>query len=271
MNEPQPNLTAWQPLTPRGVAAFARACARRLWLVQAVVALAAAATVAWFVAHAWFPTIEAALDRLPETGDILNGELLWPGDSPGSLAEGTFLALSVDLEHGGAVRSAADVEVEFGRRSVVFRSLFGETELPYPRRGAFAFNQPELKPWWGAWKPALLLAVGALTFLALFACWQALATLYAPAAWAIAFYADRELSLAGSWRLAGAALMPGAVWLALATALYGAGVIDLVRWLVAFGAHVLIGWVYVVVGALHAPRCADAAARKNPFAAGARR
>lgn len=267
MNEPQPNPTAWQPLTPGGVAAFARARTRRLWLVQAVVACAAAGAVTWFVATAWFPTIAAALERLPDTGSIRDGELFWPDASPVRLAEGTFLALHVDLEHTGALRSTADVEVEFGRRSLIFRSLLGEAELVYPPRGAVAFNRPELKPWWGAWKPALLLAVGGLTFLTVLVCWQVVAVLYALPAWMMAFYTDRELTLAGSWRLAGAALLPGDLWLALVTVLYGAGVIDLVRWLFAFGAHVLIGWIYLALGSLNAPRGPDAA-RKNPFASG---
>lgn len=268
MNEPHVNPTAWQPVTPRGVAAFARAGTGRLWLVQSLVALIAAGVTVWFFDRAWIPTIEAALERLPETGEIRNGQLLWPGDSPVRLAEGAFLALSVDPEHTGPLRSPADLEVEFGRASVIFRSLFGEAEVAYPPRDAFPFNRIELQARWGAWKPAVLAGVGAVTFLALWLCWQALAALYALPAWIIAFYADRELTLIGSWRLAGAALLPGALWLALATALYGAGVLDLLRWLLAFGAHLVIGWGYVVAGARAAPRSPEAAARKNPFAAG---
>ncbi|MCX8091315.1 MAG: hypothetical protein N3I86_10380 [Verrucomicrobiae bacterium] len=266
MNEPQASPVAWQPLTPRGVAAFARAGTGRLWLVQTLVALGAAGAITWFVATAWCPTIEAAIERLPDSGEIRDGQLFWPGASPMRLAEGTFLALNVDPDHTGALRSPADVEVEFGRSSIVFRSLLGEAELVYPPRGAFAFSQPALKPWWGAWKPAALAGVAAGTFLALFVCWQLLATLYAPVAWLIAFYADRELTFTGSWRLAGAALMPGALWMTLATVLYGAGAMDLLRWLVAFGSHLPIGWAYLVLGALAAPRCADALKRRNPFA-----
>lgn len=268
MNAPPSNRSAWQPLTPRGVAAFARAATGRLWWVQALVAAACAAAVTWFVAAAWCPTIEAALDRLPANGEIRFGQLVWPGPAPAALAEGRFLAFKVGTERTGALRSPADVEVEFGRTSVVLRSLLGETELAYPPREVLPFNRPELKPWWGAWKPVLLFGAGAGVFLGLLVCWQMLALLYAPVAWLIGFYADRDLTLAGSWRLAGAALMPGALWLALATALYGAGAMDLVRWLLAFGAHGLIGWAYLVIGALNAPR-RSGANRKNPFAANA--
>jgi len=52
---------AWEPLTPRGVAAFARAKLGRLLLVQFIVALVAAASVGWFFDDGCFPTITAAI------------------------------------------------------------------------------------------------------------------------------------------------------------------------------------------------------------------
>ena len=46
---------AWEPLTPRGVAAFARARLSRLLLVQFVIASLAAAAVVWFLSDGLFP------------------------------------------------------------------------------------------------------------------------------------------------------------------------------------------------------------------------
>src|SRR6185295_4390797 len=109
---------AWQPLTPRGVAAFARAPMWRLWLVQFLFAAAVAATVGWFLHVNWFPIIQQAVRRLPEQGEIRAGRLDWTNASPQLLAEGRFLAVSVDLNHGGGVRSPAHVQVEFGRDDV---------------------------------------------------------------------------------------------------------------------------------------------------------
>ena len=71
---------AWEPLTPRGVAAFARAKLGRLLLVQFIVALLAAASVVWFLDDGCFPTISEAIQQLPADGEIRSGKLDWHGD-----------------------------------------------------------------------------------------------------------------------------------------------------------------------------------------------
>ncbi|HUC85133.1 MAG TPA: hypothetical protein VL970_08075, partial [Candidatus Acidoferrales bacterium] len=147
---------AWEPITPRGVAAFARASFERLWVVQAVVALLAATAVVWTLSDGIFPTIDAAIAALPAAGEIHSGKLDWRDDSPVLLAEGRILAISVDLDHGGALRSPADFQFEFGRGSVCIYSLFGEAEIDYPPGYIIAANQTDARPAWGAWAPDLL-------------------------------------------------------------------------------------------------------------------
>src|SRR5215475_5697261 len=142
-DSPAPEPGAWQPLTPRGVAAFARAPLRRLLVMQFILALAAAVTMVWFLRSAWFPTIHAAITQLPEHGEIKSGKLNWPGDSPKLLAEGHFLAFVVDTNHTGTVRSPAQVQVEFGRDDIYFYfySLPGYRECPYPPDWNIGFNR----------------------------------------------------------------------------------------------------------------------------------
>src|SRR5881628_3717118 len=82
---------AWQPLTPRGVAAFSRARIGRLFVVQLVVALMAAGVVLWFLATAWFPTLLEAIHQLPPTGVIEARQLSSPRASTVPLAESRFL------------------------------------------------------------------------------------------------------------------------------------------------------------------------------------
>ena len=123
---------AWEPITPRGVAAFARASFGRLFFVQALVAVLAAAAVFWFLDNGIFPTVDDAMDALPAQGQILHGRLEWHDESPVLLAEGDLLAFSVDLDHAGDIRSPADFQFEFGTNSVVILSLFGPAELFYP-------------------------------------------------------------------------------------------------------------------------------------------
>ena len=255
---------AWEPLTPRGVAAFARASFERLFIMQSVFALLAAAAVVWFLSDSIFPVIDAAIDQLPDAGSIHGGKLDWRDDSPVMLAEGKILALSVDVEHGGALRSPADFQFEFGRNSIRIFSLFGEGELDYPTGYIIAANRGDARPAWGAWAPDFLGLAAIGTFLGLLLVWALLATVYALPVWLLCFFANRDLNFFASWRLAAAALMPGAVLMSAALVLYECGGFDLVQLCFAFGMHLVIGWVYLFVSPLFLNRALPAE-KKNPF------
>ena len=257
---------AWQPLTPRGVAAFAGAPLGRLLTVQVVVALLAAGAVVWFLHTAWFPVVTQAIERLPTQGELRDGRLDWRGDSPETLAEGRFLALVVDLRHEGQARSPAHVQIEFGQSDFQIFSLFGFLPWAYPRGCTVACNRPALEPWWGAWAPPLLAVAAGGVMVGLLLLWALLATAYSGAAWVLGFFANREATLRGSWRLAGAALMPGALFLSGAGVLYGLGTLDLVQLLAAGVLHLLIGWIYLLLSPWWLPRHPQAAEGKgNPF------
>jgi hypothetical protein len=256
----------WLPLTLRGVAAFARASLERLLLVQLIVALLTAGAVVWFLHNCWFPTIGEAIRALPAQGELRSGKLDWTGASPASLAEGRFLAISVDLEHTGQARSPAHVQVEFGRVDFRVYSLFGCGQGAYPPGGALAFNRTVLWPWWGAWAPAILAIVVGAVVAGLMSIWAVLATLYCLPVWLIGFFANRECSLSGSWRLAGAALMPGALLMGTAICMYGLNILDPLRLAMIGGVHLVMGWVYLFLSPLCLPRYIAVAPEGNPFA-----
>ena len=67
--KPRPAV-AWQPFTPRGIAAFAHATFGRLFLLQVVFALLAAGAVIWFLRTAWCPPVREAIRNLPASGAI---------------------------------------------------------------------------------------------------------------------------------------------------------------------------------------------------------
>jgi hypothetical protein len=262
---------AWQPLTPRGVAAFARAPLGRLLAVQLAVALLAAATVVWFLHQAWFPAIRRAINQLPEQGEIRAGNLDWRGHSPARLSEERFLSITVDLKHEGQARSPAQIQVELGQSDCQIYSLLGFVQFAYPREWVVGFNRQELIPWWGAWAPPILAMVAGGVIVGLLLSWTLLATVYCLPVWLIGFFANRDLSLRGSWRLAGAALLPGALLLTAAIFLYGSGAFDLIRLAVAGAAHLVIGWVYLVASPLRSPpHPAAAVLKQNPFVPPAR-
>jgi hypothetical protein len=266
--------SAWCPLTPQGVAAFASGRLGRLWLVQFLFALLAGIIFGWLIHTAWLPVIREAIGRLPAGAQIQGGVLQWPGEAPVLLAENRFLGLVVDLDHTGEVVSVAPVEVEFGRRDWQVSSLFGVLHLPgllntsYPAGYTIAFSHAELSPWWGAREPFLLAFAMAGMVVGLMVTWTVLATVYFPLVWLVGFFANRQLNWAGSWRLAGAALMPGAVAMSAAMVLYGLQVLDLFRFGLAVGLHFVVGWFFLFVGPLFRPRQAGAApSGGNPFVA----
>jgi len=259
--------TAWEPLTPRGVAAFARARLGRLLLVQFLTALLVGGGVAWLLHRAFFPTITFAIEQLPAQGEIRGGTLRWNGSSPQLLANGNFLSIAVDLEHSGEARSLADFQVEFGRTNLLVHSLLGYVTTSYPADWIIAFNRPELSPRWGAWRPVALALSVAGTVGYLFVSWWGLATIYCGPVWLVGLFANRELTLRASWKLAGAALLPGALVMFGAIVGYGWGQLNLVRLGFAFALHLLVGWVYLGASVFYVPRLDATKPPANPFTA----
>jgi hypothetical protein len=258
---------AWEPLTPRGVAAFAGASLGRLLLVQFIIAVLAAAVVVWFLHEAWFPVVRNAIHQLPPKGEIRGNQLDWPGDTPVLLAGNHFLGLAVDLNHSGQLGREAHLQIEFGRRDFRVVSLLGYRVLEYPPGWRIAFNRTELDPWWGAWEPGILAGAAVGTVAGLMVVWLMLATLYCLPVRLITFLENRDLNLRQSWRVAGAALMPGALFLTFAIFSYGLNLMDLIRLGGLAGLHFLIGWVYLFISPLFLPRLpAVAIVKANPFA-----
>ncbi|HKI68346.1 MAG TPA: hypothetical protein VKA67_02070, partial [Verrucomicrobiae bacterium] len=189
-----------------------------------------------------------------------------PEKSPCLLADGRYLAFDVDLSHSGQIRAPADVQVEFGSKNLRIYSLLGYTQIAYPQGWIISFNRTELEPWWNAWKPALLASVAVSAVMVLLAGWMVLATVYYYGVWLVALYTNRDLGAWESWKLAGAALMPGALFLTAAVVFYGLGMIDLVKLGGAFCLHLVLGWVYLFLGLLFLPRAPEARrVNKNPF------
>jgi hypothetical protein len=257
---------AWQPLTLGGVASFAGASFGRLFLLQVIVALLVALSVVWAAQAGWFPVIEAALSELPERGEIRHGQLHWTGASPTRLAESTFLSILVDLHGAGRIGQSADVQLELGRTGVKIRSLLGYAALAYPKGWRIALNRAEALSWWGAWHPFLRIGVAVVVIAGLLAGWLVQAALYSIAIRLIAFYSDRAASGLGCLRMAGAALLPGALMMSGAIVLYSLHRLNLVGLFAAWLLHLLIGWVYAGLSPLRLPRLAGSPRRRgNPF------
>ncbi len=259
---------AWQPFTPRGVAAFARASLGRLLVVELFFASLGAGAMVWFLATVWFPTVRQAIHQLPEQGTIRNQKLDSPVTFAATLAETRpFLIFVLDLEKQRNASQTSDVLVEFHRNNFQVCSIFGCLVFDYPKGWSVDFNRQSLSPRWEAWEPIFLGLAALLVAILLFLSWASLATIYCWLVRLLGFFKDRDLNWRRSWRLASAALMPGAVLLSGGIFCYGFGIVDLIRLLVLFVLHLLLGWVYLAISPLFVPRLpAIAPPGVNPFA-----
>lgn len=257
--------SAWQPITPQGVAAFARAPWRRLLLVQFIVALAVGLAVAAFVQQAYFPVITTAIEQLPNSGDIRHGRWDWSGETPMLLSENNFFSLSVDTTHAGKLRSTAHLQIEFGSTNLLIHSMLGYMDIQYPGGWVMSANRQELNPLWGAWQPHLLAFTVAGVAILLMASWYALATLYAGPVWFLGFFLNCDLDWRRSWRFCGAALLPGALLMLAAISFYALGVMDLVQLGFMYAAHIVVSWVYLSVAIFSVPKVKEGQTPKNPF------
>ena len=258
---------AWQPFTPRGVAAFAHASLTRLVLVQLIVAAVVAATLIWCLCIAWIPVITEAIQRLPSNGFVRRGHLNFEGESPMRLAENSRLGLVVDLAATSSAGRVADLEIAFEKDRVVLHGPLGDWWQLYDPHYLISFNRSELEPAWGAWRRPILFGIAIATITSLFIMWWSLALIYLPLVKLIAFFADRTVNWRSAWRMTAASLLPGACIVALALALYGFGAIDFFRFGLLYLLHVLAGLAFAVTSPLFLPKLPRAPLGKNPFAA----
>ncbi len=257
-------------MTFGGAAAFAGAKLSRVLLVQLVFAVIVAACFMAFLAVAWVPVIREAAHELPEDGAMIREEKLhWPDKEARVLSENSRLAIIVDPADEDGLGRVADLQIELCPSRVKLRSELGFVDVPYSAGWVIALNRATLEPWWGAREPWLVAIAGGAMAAKLFLSWWLLALLYAPVVKLLAFFATREVSWRGAWRVACAVLMPGALLMAGGILLYGLEVISL-PWLVFLVvAHAIVGWVYLIGAPFRLPKKTAARgevpSKANPF------
>jgi len=192
-------------------------------------------------------------------------EIEWSDNSPRLLAEGHFLAFVVDTNHSGTLHSPAQSRLNLA--ATIF-SLFTR------RISRVALSERMDLRIQSRFIAAVVGDVGDADSMArlcrmLFWCmanWWLLATIYFLPVWFGGFFANRDLNFRQSWKLAGAALMPGALVMILVIVFYGFGVLDLVQLAAGVGAHFLVSWVYLVWSVWASPKLVTSAApSENPF------
>jgi hypothetical protein len=259
---------AWQPLTFGGVGAFAGARLGRLLAAELAAAIVVAASAVWFLHRAYCPIILQAIQKMPETARVAHGTLQGVPDT--TVAESKFLAIAATPRSASEIGQDADLQIELRQNDFCAGSIFWPDwglDFQYARGTVISLARSNLEPWWSAWQPVLLTGAGAAIVLSVLLLWAVLATIYMAPAKFIAWFADRYLPWSGAWRLASAALLPGAIVLAGAMILYGWSVIDLVGLSFLVALHIVIGWIYLAGASCKATRLFPADSNRNPFTA----
>jgi hypothetical protein len=258
----------WQPFTFGGVAAFAKGPTGRVFAFELAAAMTAAICVMWFLHRAYCPVILQAIQKMPDSARIAQGTL--QGVTNTLIAESKFLGLAARPQTGEQIGQGADLQIELRQSDFCVNSIFWPDwglDYPYQRGPVLNLGRASLEPWWSAWQPVVLTIAGAAVAVSLLLTWTMLALIYMAPAKFIAWFADRYLSWGGAWRLASAALMPGAAVMIGAIVLYGWSGIDLVGLTFFFAIHFIMGWVYLVGASCKADRVVLSDSNRNPFTA----
>jgi hypothetical protein len=260
---------AWQPLTFHGVASFAHAPWRRLGFVQLIMALISGGVLVWFCELNVVPVINSIIGQLPENCQISQGRLDWKGVTPLRLAENPFFDVVVDLDQTGQFGQTADCLLLLSERQCQVSSLLGRRVFPYPDGWIFMLDPLFLRPRWEAWHPFLSLSLGAVWCGGLMVIWSVLALVYTPVVAILSALMNREFTWGNCYCVAGAALLPGALFFDMALVLYSFRQTELIGFVVAFGLHLVVGWIYLLLAPSCLPACElNTSPVSNPFATG---
>lgn len=256
--------SAWQLFIPRGVATAKNLPLGWLLTIQAVIAAVVAVILLWFFNANYSPAILEAIQNIPDKAALRNGRLT--GASSKILSDKKFLSVVIDLEKTGRLGEIADMKVELRPDYFQVCSLFGCALFDYPKEN-ISIGRSTAEPWWGARRPVIFGIIGVTTFVSIWLVWLILASFYAVVPKLIAVYAERELSLGGSWKLCCVAQLFAALLMCLAIIFYGLQIFDLIQFLFFFAAHFVVAWAYVCAAIFFLPpRSAKIPATKNPFA-----
>ncbi|MDX1953643.1 MAG: hypothetical protein SFY81_15850 [Verrucomicrobiota bacterium] len=241
-----------QPFTFGGVAALAQLRIGRVFGYALAIAFTTAVVTVLIFARTIAPVIDEAISQLPDDAQIAHGRLAWPDLASQRLAGNRCFAVNVRIM-GEPEGVPADFQMELRTDEFRFHSIAGYLPLAYPT-GTISLSQAEMGPRWGAWKPVLLALSGLAMFIWLFLSWIFLATIYCGFVFSFVLFADRKLTLIGSWKLAFAALMPGAILMTVALLFYGFQMIGLLEIGMASVLHFVIPWFYLLFSPAKLPK-----------------
>ncbi|MBL9134446.1 MAG: hypothetical protein JNK85_01195 [Verrucomicrobiales bacterium] len=250
------------PTTFGGVAALA--CGPVRWLLswQAFTATAIGAALTLVLLLTWARDIEQAIADVGTAGEIRDGRFYPSTPKSWLVRNSSFLGIAVVGDPADEPISAADVNLWIEPEGWSMHSLFGRLDGRYPATLRASVDRVEMSGLWSAWKAPILLTFGLATTIGVLMTWVLLATVYSPVLRLVSGFLNRDVGLGDCWKLAAAALLPGALLMTGAFGLYATHQLALVGLLLASPLHILVGWIYCLGGVWRLPKIVSG---PNPF------
>ncbi|WP_165109256.1 hypothetical protein [Limisphaera ngatamarikiensis] len=238
-------------------------------LLALVLATASVAgwALAWSASRVLTPVVRVCLDAWEHPLRCEGGRWAFPDARPHLVAETRDLAIVVDPEHSGGLRSPAMFQIQWGRQSLRVYGPLGWREWSFPADWTFELDPQVMRARWEAWRPFVWLTLGVGTALGLMGIWFACACVYGLGLAVMAVCLGRRGSAGLIFRCGWAVQLPGAWLMTVAVAGYGQGWLDLADLVVAWVWHWVVTVLLVLVTPLGLPRRAGKRGEENPFLA----
>jgi hypothetical protein len=256
---------AWQPITGRGVAAFADASLARALVFHLIAVVLSSGMAGWTLYRTWVPAIDRAVEHLPESGgQIRFGRFSWPGTDSQILGETPQFGVAVNPSGRSAPGQVADLQLELLPDELHVAGLAGHIALPYPDSLQIALDRVGGRAGWQAWNWVIVLAVVVSLLLAFWVMGWILAMLLMVPVWIISHLANRHLTLVGAGQICLVAWIPGALFLNLGMWGYSWNWLRLTGFVGCFiGLHLI--WLTWIAWAVAARPAQVRAEPRNPF------
>lgn len=259
---------AFLPFTFGGIARFGYAKRVYLLTVEIIVALFCSLCVVWFFCGTYFPVVGTAIDALPDGPvKIANGFLIWEDERDGVLAQSPKLSIVVRAyKTSPRLGRESDLALELSEQEVRLYSFGRYTPIPYGQK-EFSLERQRAIPWWEAWMGPIIFWVWFISFFSLIFIWQCFSFLYMFIIKGIAWIARRKITWSGSYTMAGATLMLGAILMGIAILGYGADYYGLPGLVIATIIHFLPAWIFLLICPFLLPRLPKRLKNENSFSA----
>ena len=170
-----------------------------------------------------------------------------PSPTSANLASNRHISVSVRTDHQTEISATSDVRIILDESGIRVGSLLGYLDIAYPAGYIVDLDPDQLQPWWLSRSYFFYLGSFALLWVGFSVMWRLLAGIYLFPVFILAYLWGRCSPVGTIFRLNLMALMPPALFMAAALALYGLERCNLQVLLVANVIHIPMSWLIILL------------------------